>query len=267
MTSAFHRPEGRRAGAESRFRRMTWRLHPVLSDVLNRLEGTALGQSFNDRAVEVATSAVFSEPVDHGAALAAHRWVLDRAQGDGLPLTAAGYLRPADVQEIAAMLPTMRDWPSTTAREIDAHPVRAFREHLKEIGLLRNYKRTLRLTKAGREVQSDPVALWSRLAGTLLPAEGGFDAHASTVVLVHMATTEGKLDTHVIAKTLTGLGWSHRDGSPVSSHEVHSTGNRLWVALGNVGERAGGTRRSDRPLSAAAGVLVHDALFEQAGPS
>jgi hypothetical protein len=67
-------------------RRVTWRLHPALTDVLNALE-----------------------------------------------------TKRADVQALAAALPTMHDWPFKMAREVDVHPVLSFREHMKEIGLLRRY--------------------------------------------------------------------------------------------------------------------------------
>lgn len=224
------------------------------------LEGTSPGQACKNRAVEVSTSKVFNDPLDHATALAAHRWVLERADGNGLPLTAAGYL--TDVKALAAVLPTIRDWILTVSREVDAHPVLSFREQMKAIGLLRKYKGTLRLTKAGHEGLTDPTALWGQLADALVPVERGFSADASVVVLVHAATTEGEIDIDAITKILTALGWSHRDGSPVSRGEVYDVWNDLWAVLGNVGERAGG-RRSDRTLSAAARILVHDALFDE----
>ncbi|MFT3833173.1 MAG: hypothetical protein QM711_07605 [Micropruina sp.] len=90
---------------------MAWDLNPVLTDVLNTLgEKTPLGQAFKDRAVEVSMAKVLGDPVDHAEALVAYRHLLEQADGDGLPLTAAGYLRPADVQTLAAVMPTMRDW-------------------------------------------------------------------------------------------------------------------------------------------------------------
>ncbi len=264
MTSAFHRPRGLPEGIESvRRLRVTWRLHPVLSDVLNVLERTSLGQAFKERAVEVSTSKAISDPLDHAAALAAHRWVLERANGDGLPLTAAGYLKPADVQALAGVLPTMDDWIFQVSREIDAYPVLSFREHLKDIGLLRKYKGSLRLTKAGREGLADATQLWRRVAESLVPAEPGFNADTRVVILVHAATTEGEIDVDAVAKVLTALGWSHRDGSPVSRGEVFQVWNGLWDVVGNVGERAAGHHRSDRTLSVAARILVHDALFDE----
>lgn len=151
MTSAFHRPTDPPPGAVPlRHRRVAWNLHPVLTDVLNTLGETSLGQAFKDRAVEVSMLKVLGDPVDHAGALVAYRYLLERAGGDGLPLTAAGYLKPVDVQALAAAMPTMRDWIHKMAREIDAHPVLHFREYVKSIGLLRKYKGSLRLTRLGR---------------------------------------------------------------------------------------------------------------------
>lgn len=102
--------------------------------------------------------------------------------------------------------------------------------------------------------------LWRHLADALVPAKAGLYAGVSVVILVHAATTEDEIDLDAIVKTLTALGWSHRDGTPISRREIQEVWNDLWVVVGNVGEPAG-DRRSNRTLSAAARILVHDALF------
>lgn len=266
MTSAFHRPIDPPPGAGPlRHRRVAWNLHPVLTDVLNTLDETPLGQAFKDRAVDVSMLKVLIAPVVHAEALVAYRHLLEQANGDGLTLTAAGYLKPADVQALAAVMSTMRGWIHKMAREIDAHPVLHFREYVKSIGLLRKYKGSLRLTRLGRVAANDPNALWERLAYTLAPDERSFHADATVVVLVHMATTEGRIDVGTVAHTLTALGWSHRDGTPVSQGEVYEVWNQLWDVLGNIGEIEK-NHRSDRMLSHAARVMVHEALFTEVPP-
>lgn len=263
MTSPFHRPPGVPFEL-GRTRRVTWRLHPALSDVLTTLDGTSFGKACTDRAAEISMAGVFADPVDQSGALTAHRWVLERADGEGLPLTAAGYLKPADVKALAALMPVMSDWIFPVSREVDAHPVLDFREHLKLVGLLRKYKGTLRLTKAGRAVLVDTPELWRYLANALIPPEHGFAADASVVILLDAATAEGEIDIDAIARTVTALGWSHRDGSPVSRSEIHGVWNGLWNVIGNIGERADG-HRSERKVSAAARMLIHNALFEEVG--
>ncbi len=262
MDSSSHRRGNRPPGPGSGLRRVTQRLHPVLSDVLNRLDGAPIGDGFKKRAVEVSTSTLLGDPVDHSAALAAHRWLLGRADGDGLPLTAAGYLKPADVRALAEVLPTMQDWMFTMAREIDVYPILTFRKYLKAIGLLRKHKASLRLTKVGRDGLADPDVLWRHLAGTLVLTGSDFDIDASVVILLHMATTKVGIDGNEVAETMTALGWAHHGGSPVRRDEIAPVWNDLWTALGNIGERAGG-RHGDGRLSAAARVMIHDALFEE----
>lgn len=266
MTSAFHRPtDPPPEVGPLHHRRVAWDLHPALTDVLNTLGETSLGQAFKDRAVDVSTLKVLGDPVDHARVLVAYRSLLERADGEGLPLTPAGYLKPAEVQALAAVMPTMRDWTQKIAREIDVHPVLYFREHAKSIGLLRKYKGSLRLTRLGRVALNDANVLWEHLVDMLVPAEKSFHADAIVVVLVHMATTERRIDVGAVAQTLTVLGWSHRDGSPVSRGEVYEVWNELWDVLGNIGE-AEGSHRSDRMMSHAARVLVHEALFTEVPP-
>ncbi len=266
MTSPFHRPtDPPSAVGPLHRRRVAWNLHPVLTDVLNNLGETRLGQSFRDRAVDVSMLKVLSDPVDHAEALVAYRHLLERADGDGLPLTAAGYLKPADVRALAAVMPTMRDWPHKMAREIDLQPVLFFREYVKSIGLLRKYKGTLRVTRFGRVALNDPAFLWEYLADTLAPDEQSFYADATVVVLVHMATTEDRIDVGALAETLTALGWRCQDGSPVGQQEVYEVWNELWDVLGNIGE-VEESRRSDRTISHAARVMVNEALFKEVPP-
>lgn len=266
MTSAFHRPTDPppRVGP-LRHRRVAWNLHPVLTDILNTLGETPLGQAFKDRAVDVSMLKVLGDPVDHAGALVAYRDLLERADGEGLRLTVAGYLKPADVQALAAVMPMMRNWIHKMAREIDVHPVLSFREYVKSIGLLRKYKGSLRLTRLGRVAANDPTVLWKHLADTLAPDEQSFHADATVVVLMHMATTGGRIDIGAVAQTLTTLGWSHRDGSPVSHGEVYEVRNELWDVLGNIGESEW-SHRSDRMMSHAARVMVHEAFFTEVPP-
>lgn len=263
MRSEHHRPQRPPPdGGASRHGRVTVQLHPALTDVLKALDGMPFGQDFRERAVEVSTSKLLSDPVDHGTALTAFRWVLDHADGDGLPLTAAGYLKPADVRALAAVLPTMHDWPFAMAHEIDVHPVLCFREYLMSMGLLRRYKGSLRLTKAGRDARGDASLLWMHLADTLVPVDPGLDAEASAVILVHAATTDEEIDIDAVMRTLTALGWTYQDGSPIDIGEVYDIWNELWTVLGNVGERTGHDDL-DRTLSPEARIIIHDALFDE----
>lgn len=263
MTSAFYRrSEPSVDPVQVQRRRIVWRLDPALSIVLNRLDGTPFGQSFKERAVTVSTSKALGAPIDRAGALEAHLWLLERAAGEGLPLTAAGYLKPADVKELATRLPSMRDWSFAVGRESDTTPVLDFREYLKGIGLVRKYKGSLRLTPAGRAASANAESLWAYIADTLILDGSDFETDACVLVLVHMATTEGRIDLDLIARTMTALGWSLEGGVPVSSRELYPVWNDLWVALGSIGVFKGEVS-FDRIIGDAARRMVNETLFTE----
>lgn len=58
-------------------------------------------------ALATATDALSVE--DKRTALRGVSWFLDHAAGGGLPLTAAGYLKPADVESASRVVPEMTD--------------------------------------------------------------------------------------------------------------------------------------------------------------
>lgn len=240
------------------------RLHPALTEVLNGLADTEFGDEFRQKAVAVSTHLLTAPPIDRRAALAPHRWVLEQARGDGLPLTAAGYLKPADARELAALLPEMRDFPWAGTREVDAHPVLVFREYLYDSGLLRRYKGTLRLSKRGRECDGDVDTLWRHLADTVVPQSSTFAAHCAVTLMVYSATAERTVSSQHIARILSAHGWKHNDGSPIDERDVFPVWNALWGVLGAVGEpgQAASKEFLSRIPGDAARLLVGDALFE-----
>lgn len=243
-------------------RHTTYRIDPRLSGILSDLDGTQLGQALADRLTQLVETA---EPTPRGdelrAAVHSQLWFLDRAIPDGLPLTQAGYLRPAEVKAVAEVLPTMRDWSFRVTTEVHTQPVIAFRHFLRDVGLLRATKGLLQVTKTGRVCRNDPEKLWAHLASRLVTRRRAFDEMASLLIALHAATTTaGRVDTLAIARTLTQLGWSQPGGSPVPAVDVQWVRNELWGGLGNVGSA---TRADifDHTLSPAAVLLVRDALL------
>lgn len=243
-------------------RRGTFRLHPALTEVLNAVDGTPIGTAFKDRAMELVNTTFFEDPVDKADALRAHLWLIDRAGADGLPLTAAGYLKPADAIAFAEVVPTMQEWPFAFTRESDARPLLWFRQHLVSAGLFRKYRGTLQATKVARAGLVDPAVLWAALAARVIPARHRFGEAASVVIAVHAATNgDGAMDADAVARTLSAAGWTHDDRGAVSERDVYPLWNDLWAGLGNVGALAGSRIPFERSLSPAAISLVRDALF------
>lgn len=228
---------------------------PRLVDLVNRLRFSPVGEDVAGRAVLLLRApAVPGEP-ELGTPLGAYRWFLDRAVGDGIPLTAAGYLKPADVIAASAVLPAMSDWIGENNREANAYPLLEFRQSLQAAGLLRKYKGRLLLTKAGAAAQRDPVRLWDHLTSRLLPGDDdGFGTPATLLLLLYAATSAGvALPLDRIAAALTALGWCRGNRLPLSGYEIHSL--PAFQLLSNM------TDPSIRaPLSATAAEMARTAL-------
>lgn len=239
-----------------------FKIHPTAAHLLGELGDAPEGVDLRGRLMRMIEQA---EPSPTGrdleAALRTHRWLLDRAAGDGLPLTAAGYLKPALVKELAEVLPTMAEFPFPVSREVDAHPVQAFRRHVQEIGLLRRRKDALVLTPAGRAAQVDPLVLWQVLGERLVP-DIDYPRLVRVALMLHMATEpERRPDMRAVARAMGLLGWRLPDG-PVTESNIWPVYNDLWHALGNVGPLLP-QRIHDRIPGPAAISLIRDALLHQ----
>lgn len=220
-----------------------FRIEPRLAHVLGELHETPFGPPLVDR-LEALVSAAGPSPSggELEDALAAYRRLLDRAAGDGIVLTAAGYLSPADTRALAAVLPLMDDWIFPVTREVHAHPVLGFREHVQRVGLLRKLKGRLVLTTAGTRAQADATRVWEQLVERLIPATPRFDSFAWVLLLLHSASAAAgeKMNVGWVARAMTQLGWRQPNGSPVTQRMCSGCGttcgrrsamwgSRLWA--------------------------------------
>lgn len=142
-------------------------LPPVLVDLLGSLDAGArpmveelVARAGLDAPVEV-------DPADAAATVRRLAWLLDRVGGDGVKLTAAGYLPPAVVSEAFEALDLGDEWIGKGNREDHTLPVLVLRETAQQLGLLRKYRGTLLLTRAGARCRRDPRALWEHVARSL----------------------------------------------------------------------------------------------------
>lgn len=149
--------------------------------------------------------------------------VLSVAGVEGIPLTAAGWMRPAAVQEIFTALRMESRWVGKGNREDLTPAVAALREQVLAAGLLRKSRGRLVPTRLGRQVDGDASAIWEAVAGRLVPTgDLSFARDCAVLVLLHVAAGwpagDGTLDD--IARLLTGAGWTTRDGRPVTRSQV-----------------------------------------------
>jgi hypothetical protein len=235
-----------------------WGVRPDLVALLNQLQRTPVGDDFLARTLAIGTP----EQPDIAtlrANLRAYQWFLDRAAGDGITLTGAGYLKPADVEAASEVVPVVGDWIGKRNREDLTIPMLEFRQSLQQIGLLRKYKGKLLLTKLGKAAQTDPVALWRHLADRLVDVkEDTFTIQARLLALLCLASEpEGRHDKR-LAEALTYLGWRQRDGRPVSADQSRWAIREATHALANVAseQRDRGLPRIDRRALTPLAVLM-----------
>lgn len=233
-------------------------VNPDLVDLVNRLAYSPVGEDLTARAARLIGEPARIGEADLRDSLRAFTWFLERAADNGIPRTAAGYMKPADVEAAAQLVPMMDGWIGKANREIDTAPVLHFRELLQQLRLLHKYKGTLRLTKLGTAARASSDALWSILAGKLITNEAGFDGQAALLTLVYAATSaEAEIPLANVATALGHLGWQTGSDAPIAAHDLY------WLPtleiLENV-KRTPSTWRERRLISPPAAALAHTAL-------
>lgn len=243
-------------------------VHPDLIWIVNQLRGTATGDDLVLRLLLLPQDSTTLSPEEKAAALQPFLWFLDRVNDNGLPLTSAGYLKPADVVAVAEVVGGMSQWFGQANRELQTRPVLQFRECLQKLGLVRKNRGRLLLTRAGLAVRGNPEALWHHIASRLpFGKAGSIDRHAELLVLLLSGSTAPKpgaeatdLSKPAIADALNILGWRHTGDIPVSAHEVRWLAEHAITVLRNISSgTAGGGAWYE--VSGAAAALARDAIL------
>ena len=183
---------------------------------------------------------------DEDVRRAARPWlaVLD-AVGAGAKLTAAGYLPPGVVEQIAQSAGITGWWIGKVNREDLTWPVATLRENAQDVGLLRKAKGTLAPTARARAVADHPRELVATVLKRL-PLGKGSEADAGWLLLLGMAAGESgaALDAEV-TQMLTDRGWRTRDNSAVSASDARRGSRPTLDALESM---AGGHQAADPAL-------------------
>ncbi|MEO8107984.1 MAG: plasmid pRiA4b ORF-3 family protein, partial [Actinomycetes bacterium] len=192
---------------------------------------------FAERLASLATPVAALSTAGKGAALASVQWFLDQGAGDGLELTASGYLKPKAVQEACAVLPTMDGWLGKNNRENLARPLLIFRHRLQDMGLLRKYRGRLLLRKSAAPLRNDTEALWDHVAAGLVPSEVGFARDATLLLLGCVAAGDARRTSlRQISRALTYFGWRRTDGSDVEPEDLDVLELDLLDVLWNIAD-------------------------------
>jgi hypothetical protein len=180
-----------------------------------------------------------------------YSWLLDRVGADGIKLTGAGYLPPVHVEAAMADLGLGEEWIGKGNREIQTMPVLHLRESAQATGLLRKHRGTLVLTKRGREVSDDPLALWWHLAERMPPASrDACETQAGLILLAALAARSTDSPSRTIAEILDAIGWRSIDGTPMTPSMAYQAAwdtSSVLRRLGAYIDEPGIHRRPDKP--------------------
>jgi hypothetical protein len=167
-----------------------------------------------------------------------YTWFLDRAGTEGIRLTSAGYLPPADVEAASAELGLAGEWYGKLNREAQTAPVLDFRESMMRLGLLRKYRGTLLATPAARKLRDNPASLWWHLAEHLPPAKlSRPETHASILLLAAVAIgSEAAPDPlEYAARMMWEAGYQRSDDTPLTNWDARDAAYDTHIALIRLG--------------------------------
>lgn len=180
-----------------------------------------------------------------------YSWLLDRVGADGIKLTGSGYLPPVHVEAAMAELGLDEEWIGKGNREIQTLPVLHLRESAQAMGLLRKHRGTLVLTRRGRAVRNNPLALWWQLAEQMPPASrDACETQAGLILLATLAARSTDDPDTTIAELLTAIGWMSSDGRPMTPLMAGQAAWNTQAALRRLGafiNEPGIHRRSEKP--------------------
>jgi Plasmid pRiA4b ORF-3-like protein len=207
--------------------------YPQPLDELVRTSGTTAGKR---ELRQLIGGARLDQPVLVSAVTASrmvrpYTWLLNHVGDDGIKLTAAGYLPPADVAAAMTGLSLGEEWIGKGNRETQTLPVLHLRESAARMGLLRKRHGTLLLTSHARKLRGDPVALWWHLAERMPPkSPDPCETQAGLVLLLVLAAQESENPDVIIARQLGAIGWVNADGTELTEiAAAHASWNTKTV--------------------------------------
>ncbi|WP_232668266.1 plasmid pRiA4b ORF-3 family protein [Pseudonocardia sp. TRM90224] len=217
-------------------------LPEALADLVQAV-GRAGDQAWLRTAIAGIPRPVQPDEVAVASAVRPFQWLLDQVGPDGIALTGAGYLPPAQVQAFAAELGIADSWIGKLNREVQTLPVLEFREAAQQAQLVRKHRGKLVRTPAGRKLAFDPTGLWSHLAARMPvgATTDRYERQAGLLLLIGIAAGWDSLDAEV-AHGLSAIGWVV-DNGPVTPPDAHraTLGTRAVLEhLGAIGRRVGG---------------------------
>jgi hypothetical protein len=183
---------------------------------------------------------------DEDVRRAARPWraVLD-AVGARTKLTAAGYLPPVVVEQIAQTAGITDWWIGKANREDLTWPVATLRDNAQQVGLLRKAKGALAPTARAKAAADRPRKLVASVLERL-PLGKGFEAEAGWFLLLGLAAGEsGSTLDGSVGQMLTDRGWRTQGRPGVNASDARRGSRSTLDALESM---AGGRQAIDPAL-------------------
>ena len=208
----------------------------VSEEALERLQPTALEavQRLSPRwqatvsswAMSAAGSTLSARDLDD---LASPYRLLLEAIGDGVQLTAAGYL-PADL--VRALCPALRIDPILAGkanRESNIRPLLMFRAAAERSGLLHRSGRRLEPTADAHDVQEDAEAMWRHISARLPYGDDELASEIGWFTLLAVAGSVERYDVFTAVHELCiDAGWTYEGGGTIARQSVNEL---VWPTL------------------------------------
>ncbi|MGH3863657.1 hypothetical protein [Actinokineospora sp.] len=173
-------------------------------------------------------------PEAAGYDLPALETLLDACRGKGARLTERGYLPTALVAELAAVMPTCREAPTSGRGESAWPPIRLLRELATDFGLVERAGPRLVLTERGETVVDDPDALLMAVGETIVATDRPAMAVIQEVVLGALLLEDRMSPDRIVAKithVLTEDTWTDPAGVPLGEPHAREAASRFLKIL------------------------------------
>lgn len=175
-------------------------------------------------------------PREAPAAMEAIRWWIEACTGEGLALTAAGYLAPSVIPQVIAGIGWEHEEFAVVGvfTEASLHPVLGFREAMMGMALLKVHGRRLLATPAAERLAGDPQSLWRQLARCARNSRKNAREYDTTMLyLLALASDEHTDDAGIKARVNEGLrlmGYVNSDDFALADGAFLHVGQRLtWI--------------------------------------
>ncbi len=177
--------------------------------------------------------------------------------GDGTHLTAAGYLKPVDVEQVARLTGISGWWIGKANREDQTWPVAELRALARSLGLVTVRKGRILPTQVSKRRADDPSALLNHIISRIPLGKSLAERHAGWAALVAVGSGLPAEFWHgEISEALSGLGWRSSGGS-FAAPPAHSPTLHVLSLLAGFSHRYWEPRGADPAVATVARIALN----------